>query len=150
MEASFGIGSKQSDFKGALLYKLHRKYAIRTSYYYNSGTTSVEDTAKSIHLLVVWDIKNDYPKVHVELIEYTDGFTWDEDKLWLLHNQYKYRIHACYGSNTIKWLLHDDAVMKVRFDITHGTDYKLDIIISGRDGKYRKPNRIDLKRLVLT
>jgi hypothetical protein len=53
MEASFGIVSMREDFKGALLYKLRRKYAIKNNNQSNSGTASIENTATDIYVTYV-------------------------------------------------------------------------------------------------
>jgi hypothetical protein len=39
MEACFGMAIRQDDFKGALLYKLRRKYTNRTDSHLNSSST---------------------------------------------------------------------------------------------------------------
>jgi hypothetical protein len=152
IETSFGISSEQKDMKGALLYKLQGKYAIRTDGQPNSSITSVKNTTTNIHLLIVWDVKVDYHKFYVCLIEFPDDFTWDEDKLWTLYKKYNEQFYENHKSGLMTWLLHGDAVMTTRFDVTYGSDYKLDIIISEGTGKYvmEKPMKINPKRLVLS
>jgi hypothetical protein len=149
IEASFGIDSNQDDFKGALLYKLQRKY--ETGKWLYSSIASIGDTTKSIHLLVVWDVRDDDYRFCVCLIEYADNFTWNEYKLWALCQQYMDRICVNYNCLTIPWLINGGAVIKIGHSITYGSDYKLDIVISEGTGKYKmfKPMKIDPKRLVL-
>jgi hypothetical protein len=151
MEASFGIDSGQEGFDGILLYKLQRKYTIRPDNQPNSGTTSIEDIATNIHLLVTWNIKDYECRFHVCLIEYDDDFTWDEDKLWRLRWKYGKQLRNNYNSSLLTWLMNDNTFIKTKLKITYETDYKLDIIVSEGTGKYivKRPMKIDPKRLVL-
>jgi hypothetical protein len=151
-ETIFGIDPKQKDFKGALLYKLQKKHATRTDNYSNNGTSSVKDMKTNIYLLMVWDIENYNHGFHVCLIECTDDFTWDEDKLLALYEEYNDQFCVDYAFNMVTWLIHGDTVLKIRRDVIYGSDYKLDIIISKGTGKYNMENpiQIDLKRLVLS
>jgi hypothetical protein len=153
-EASFGIDSKQKDVKGAMLYKLQGKYTNRTDNQLNSRVTSIKNTATNIYLLVALDIKNGWDDFLVCLIECDDDdddFTWDEVKLWTLRHQYNDRLYKKYYYNQVPWLINDSSVMKIKFDVRYGSDYKLDIFISKGTGAYamRKPMKIDPKRLVL-
>jgi hypothetical protein len=152
VEASFGIVFKQKDFEGALLYKLQRKHANITDKHPNSSTASINDTATNVYFLVVWDVKDHNHKFYVCLIECPDDFTWDEDKLWTWYNQYYYQFNKDYELNLITWSMHDNTVMKIRRNVTYGSDYKLDISISEGTGKYnmKRPIKIDPKRLVLS
>jgi hypothetical protein len=150
MEASFGIAFKQEDFRGALLYKLRRKYATRTDKQHNS-IASIKDTATNVYLLVALDIKNGWDEFYVCLIECTNDFTWDEDKLWALYKEYNDQFYEDYCYTVLSWLTHDGIEMEIRHKVTYGSDCKLDIFISGEAGAYnvRRPKRIDPKRLVL-
>jgi hypothetical protein len=129
MKASFGIAFMQNYFKGALLYKLQRKYADETDNQPNSSTVSIEDATKNTYLLVVWDIGHVQHNFYVRLIECASDFTWDQDKLWALHWDCNDEIYVDYGSDAITWLMHDSAMLKTRCDIIYGSDYKLDIVI---------------------
>jgi hypothetical protein len=150
IEANFGIDSKQKIFEGALLYKLKRKYTIKTDNHPNS-TASIEDSATNIHLLVVWDVEDYDHRFRVCLIEFTNDFTWDENKLWVLHREYKYLFDVYYKPNIITWMIYGDKVMKTRRDIIYGSDYKLDIVLSEGIWEHdiREPMKIDPKRSVL-
>jgi hypothetical protein len=151
IEAIFGTDSKQCYFKGALLYKLQRKYAIRADCHPNSSTTSIGDAATSIHLLVVWDAGNIQHDFCVCLIECTDDFIWDKDMLCALHKEYNDQFSKDHTSNTSTWLLHGDELMKTRFKVIHGSDYTLNIVISEgtEEHNMKKPMKIDPTRLVL-
>jgi hypothetical protein len=151
IEAGFGIDSERYSFKGALLYKLQRKHATGTDERSNSSTVPIKDIATNMHLLVVWDIENVQRNFCVHLVECTDDFAWDEDGLWALHDQYKHRFYRNDESDLITWLIHDGIVMKTKFDVTYGSDYKLNIIISEGTGKYnmKDPMKINPKRSVL-
>jgi hypothetical protein len=150
-EASFGIDSKNIYFKGALLYKLWRKCATKTDNQPNSSTASIEDTTTNIYLLVSWNYYH-YYKFYACLIECTDDFTWDEDKLWTLYKEYHEQFHKDYKPIVNTWLIYDGAVMKMKFNITYGSNYKFNIVISEETRKYnvKDPIPIDPKRLVLS
>jgi hypothetical protein len=142
----------QKDFKGALLYKLQRKHTTKIGKYPNNSTASVGSTKTNIYLLVIWDVENYDHGFHVCLIECTGDFTWDEDKLWALHKEYNGQFRVDYAFNIVVWLVYGGAVMKTRRNVTYGSDYKLDVVISKGTGKYnlKKPIEIDLKRSVLS
>jgi hypothetical protein len=152
MGASFGIAFRQRNFKGALLYKLQRKYAIKTGNLPNSSTESIKDTATNTYLLVVWEIGDHYHGHRVCLIECTDNFTWDEDKLWALHHQYIDQLYKNYNYVRSTWLTDDNTRIRTENDITFGSDYKVDITISEGTKLYyaSRPIQIDPKRLVLS
>jgi hypothetical protein len=150
--ASFGADPKQYCFEGAILYKIQRKHRTRTDNQPNSSTTSIEDTATNVHLLVVWDVKHENRKFRVWLIEYADDFTWDEVKLMELYKKYNEQFIENYIPNVTTWLTHDNIVVKTRSKVTYRSDYKLDIIISEETGSYSMegPIKVDPKRLVLS
>jgi hypothetical protein len=151
IEARFGIGSKQEDFRCAVLYKLQRRRTIRMDNYPSNGITSINDTATNVYLLVVWNAKDNlYESSFMHLIECSDDFTWDEDKLWALYCDYNHQVNWDYESNIVTWLMNDNTVLKTRLDVTYGSDYKLDIVISEGTAKYdmKEPIYIDAKRLV--
>jgi hypothetical protein len=125
MKASFGIDSKQEDFKCALLYKLQRKHTNRTNNQPNGNAASIEDIATNIHFLVFWNVKDYDHKFCVCLIEFTSDFTWDEDKLWTLYDDYNNRFCEDYKSNVITWSMNDGSVMRTQSEVTYGSDYKL-------------------------
>jgi hypothetical protein len=151
MKASFGVDSEQHYFIGALLYKLQKKH-VKIAGQHNSSVACIEDIIANIHLLVIWNVDDDHHRFRVCLIECTDESTWDEDKLWALYWKYNRQIYENYKSSIVTWLMHDGTVMKMRRDITYGSDYKLDIVISEGARKYNmeEPLKINPKRLVLS
>jgi hypothetical protein len=152
VETSFGIDSKQKDLKFVSLYKLQRKYTTETDNRPDNSTASIESTATNIYLLVAW-IARDYDhKFCAYLIEFTDDFAWDEDKLWSLYREYNDQFHMSYEPRIIRWLMNDNAVMKMKLAVSYGLDYKLDIVLSEgvRRDSVKEPMKIDPKRLVLT
>jgi hypothetical protein len=148
--ASFGIASSQKDVKGALLYKLQRKYATGTDNYLNSSTVPIKNAATNLCLLVVWNITYDDHKFYVCLLKCTDDFTWDEDKLWALCHQYNDQIKA-YEYIVGTWSIHGGQGMQIKREVIYSSDYRLNIIIYERARKYNmnEPMRVDSKRLVL-
>jgi hypothetical protein len=152
-KASFGIGSKQKEFKGALLYKLRRKYSDRTDNLPNNHTISTKK-AKNTHLLITWDIfdiEGQYHSFYACLIECDADFTWDENKLWALRYQYMDYISEEYNYLSLTWLTNDGAVVRMRDYTTYGLDCKLNIVITKGTGKYNleKPMKFAPERLVV-
>jgi hypothetical protein len=130
MEASFGVDAKEEYFKGVLLYKLQRKHATSMDNRLNPSMT--EDT--NIYLLMIWNsIIHDQGSC---LVEYAGHFTWNEEKLWALYQQYEDQFISDGKSNMITWFMHDSIVLKIRFDVTYESDCKLDITISEGTRKY--------------
>jgi hypothetical protein len=111
--ASFGIDSNQKAVKGALLYKLQRKCATRAGKK-SSSTAFIENTATNMYLLVVWNVENYVRRLYVCLLECTDDFTWDEDKLWALHHQYNDQFRKDYDYLTNTWLIRGGPGMETR------------------------------------
>jgi hypothetical protein len=148
--ASFGRDAKQKIFKGALLYKLQGKHTIRIDDQPDSDIEFIEDIAANIHFLVTWHVENDHYNFYVCLLECTDDFTWDKDKLWVLYREYEHQFRKDNTSNIITWLVND-VVIETSFDVTCELDYKLDIVISEGAGKYnmKRPIQINSERLVL-
>jgi hypothetical protein len=151
MKVDFGIDIKQKDVKCALLYKLQRKCTGETNNQTDS-IASIKHTATNRHLLVVWAVEDSYNRFYACLIEYADDFIWDKDKLWALYREYNDQFCKDYKSDIITWLMHDGTVMKMKLDVTYGSYYKLDIIISEGSWEHdmERPVEIDLKRLVLS
>jgi hypothetical protein len=114
MMTRFRVCSKKRGFKGALLYKLQRKYAIETDNQPDDSIASIKDTATSIYLLAFLGTGYYNHSFRVGLIECTGDFTWDEDKLWALHEKYNGLFHFDYKDNVITWLMRqhsdDDAI----------------------------------------
>jgi hypothetical protein len=152
IEASFRIDSKQHYFKGALLYKLQRKHATKIDNQPDNSTASNEDTVISTYLLVVWNIVCYDHKICVYLVECTNNFAWDEDKLWALYEEYNDRFYVNHKYDIITWSTNDYAMIKTGFDIKYGSDYKLDIAISEgiENDDTRRPIQIDPERSVLS
>jgi hypothetical protein len=149
--ANFGIDFKQKDVKGAVLYKLLRKYAIRTDNRHDNSTASTDNTTTNMYLLMAWDIKNYDYRFHVCLIECACDFAWDEDKLWALYKEYSDQFCKDYVSDIVTWLMYDSTIMETRYNVTYGLGHKLDIVISKgtRNDSMKKPMQIDPKRSVL-
>jgi hypothetical protein len=151
IEARFGIDPEQYPFNGILIYKLQRKHVNKIDNHPNSNTTSIENTKTNVHLLVAWDVGWNYSTFDVFLIECIDDFAWYEDRLHALYTKYKKQDHQGYKPNIITWLTNDGTVIKMKHDITYGSDYKLNIILSEGTEKYNMkiPMQINQKRLVL-
>jgi hypothetical protein len=88
VKASFGIDSKQKYRECALLYKLQRKHVTEPGNQPNNSTAFIEYTITNMYLLAVCDVKNNNHEFYVCLLEFTDDFAWDEDKLWALYKEY--------------------------------------------------------------
>jgi hypothetical protein len=151
LKISFEIDFKQEDVKGAMLYKLQRKYATRTDNCSNSSITFTEDTT-NVYLLVVWDVENYEHGFCVCLIECADDFIWDEDKLWMLCCNYNDQFSKNYKYRTITWQMHNGAMVEMRRSVAYGLKYELGIAISEGTEKYNmeEPIQVDPERLVLS
>jgi hypothetical protein len=156
IEASLGMDSKHEFLKGALLYKLQRKHVNGTDNQSDNSIASIKDVTTNVHLLVVWDVKEFRRTFRACLIECTDDFTWDEDKLWILRHYYGRQINGVYKysitNGTITWLLNSKTVLKTKLDVIYGSDCKLTIVISEGTGKNEmsEPIQVDQGRLVLS
>jgi hypothetical protein len=144
---SFGIDSKQKDLKCVSLYKLQKKHATKTDNQPNSSVASIESTTTDIYLLVAWITKDYDHNFCVCLIEFTNDFVWDEDKLWALYREYNNQFYMSYEPRII---MHNNAVMKMKIHAIYGSDYKLDIVLSEGTEEYdmKELIRINPKRLV--
>jgi hypothetical protein len=151
IEASFRIYSWQYHCKGALLYKLQKKYAIKADNQPNDSTTSVENTATNMYLMVAWNVACTR-RFGVCLIECTNDFTWDANRLCALCKKYYSQLYTYYKPNTITWSMHNGTAMKIRSDITYEPDYKLDIVISEATVNYNTKELMKIypKRSVLS
>jgi hypothetical protein len=154
MEASFGIDPERGYFQGALLYKLQRKHADRIGNQPNSSTVSIKDATTNIYLLLVWNEGWQWNKYgfYVCLMEYASNFIWNEDKLWTFYEKYGDRFRKDYKASICTWLMNDGTLMKTKFDVTYGSDYKLSIVLSKGTWKHsiEEPIQFDPKRLVLS
>jgi hypothetical protein len=145
--ASFEMDSEQYCFKGALLYKLQKKHTTKTDNQTNSSVASVEDTVTNTYLSVVWSVDDCEHIFRVWLIECVDDFAWNEDILWAFYMEYFDTSGSIAESSISEWLMNDGVVMKIRRDVTYGSDCKLDIVISEGTGRYNmeKSMKINLK-----
>jgi hypothetical protein len=99
----------------------------------------------------IFNVEGYYDEFYACLIECTNDFTWDEDKLWTVRRQYMDQIRENYVNVYTMWLSNGE-VIKTGYNIIYESDYKLDIFISEGIGKYNmfKPMKIDPERLVLS
>jgi hypothetical protein len=146
IEACFGIGFKQKDFKSALLYRLQRKYVTKTDNLSNIFNVFTKDAA--MYLLIICDIQDYDHRFRVCLIECTNGINWDEDMLWALYWEYNNQFNEFCDSNIITWLIHGNAAIETRFDVIYEQEYKLGVVLSEETTKYfmEEPIKIDPKR----
>jgi hypothetical protein len=152
MVTSFGIDPRRKDFKCVSLYELQRKYVTETDNQSDNSTISIENTATYMYLLVAWVVKDYVHKFCACLIEFTDDFTWDEDKLWTLYEEYNDQFYMDYEPRVITWSMNDDVVVKMKLDVKYGSDYELDIVIfeGAWEGDMKESIKINPKRLVLS
>src|SRR5690606_1084884 len=108
----------------------------------DNSTASSKYIATNTYLLVVWDV-NDYG-FYACLVNCAEDLTKDEDKLWALHYEYRHQFYELCDTNIITWLIHLGTAMKMRHDITYGSDYKLNIILSEGAGRYNMKEPMDI------
>jgi hypothetical protein len=135
IEASFGIDAEQRN-EGALLYKLEMKNVTKIEHQPNMNPSCIDDIAPNVYLSVDWNIKDGQHQFRVYLVESNAGFILDEDVLWALYKKCDDVCDEPCGANSVIWLTHGGAVIKTRFDIIYGSDYKLDIMIYKGAWKY--------------
>jgi hypothetical protein len=164
MEASFGINSKQQVVQAAFLYKLQKDHLSRlplemrrkitegTDNQLDSSATSTNDTTPNIYLLVACYIGWHEYGFYACLIECANDYTWDENKLWVFYREYRKEICKNCKDKINTWLMNDGTLIKTKLDVSYGSDYKLNIVISEGTRIYnmKKPLQFDLKRLVLS
>jgi hypothetical protein len=152
METSFGIDSRQKNLKCVSLYKLQGKHTTKTDNQSDNNAASIENTTTNMHFLVAWISKNYRHNFCACLIEFTDDFAWDEDKLWALYREYNDQLHMGYTYSITRWSIYGNTTMKTKLRASYGSVCKLDIVISEGTEKYnmKKPIKIDPKRLVLS
>jgi hypothetical protein len=84
-----------------------------------------------VYLLVAWVFENEDHNFCVQLIEFTDDVTWDEDKLWSFYDDCNDRFHTSNTSSTVTWSMRGNVVMQTKLSVTYGLDYKLKLIQKG-------------------
>jgi hypothetical protein len=152
VEAIFGIDPKREYFNGILLYKLQRKQTIKTDNQIVSNIASTKDTGTNIYILVDWNVRHYSHRFGVFLIECTDDFTLDEHILCTFEEICLRQFFIRYEPDIITWSMNDSTVIKTIRNVTYGSDYKLDIVISEgiQERNMEKSIKIDSERLVLS
>jgi hypothetical protein len=147
-EANLGIDFKQKGFRGALLYKLQKKYTTKTDKQPNNRKVFGKGIGTTIDLLVVWKIEDCNHRFGVCLVEHSNFFIRNKDTLWTLYWEYNNRFYKFCKPNIITWSMHNGEMMKTGFDITYGSEYKLDIVMSKGTWEFgiRLPMRVNLER----
>jgi hypothetical protein len=126
---------------GILMYEVQKKGNTKSNRQYITDTTStktIEDTLKMTRLLVIWKIKSyERFKVHIALVEHGNEFVLNEDKLAELYDKVDSQLSR--RCNTCAWLMNDNIVLEVTYEVVQKGDLELKITISKRaKNKYTK------------
>jgi hypothetical protein len=144
---SFGLDKLPG---GILMYKVQRKRGVMSDRQPKADATPtevVEDTSKTMRLLVVWEIEHFRDlRVYIVLVEHDNELEWDEDRLSELHQKRWHSLNAWIDSTRNNWLLDDGAVLETTIKVMNG-GHRWDIFISeGSNDNVRRPLWIDVER----
>jgi hypothetical protein len=130
MRASFEINATQDEFEGALLYKLQRY----SNSQYNMDTLAIETNKNEtthIYMLAIWKVKDFKPFAHVVLVEHTEEFTWNEDRLRKLYDKNNDWLREHDDIISDVWLIDDNMTLKMSFKVRGSKgNFELSIFIS--------------------
>jgi hypothetical protein len=114
MNAHFEINAIQNDFEGALLLKLQR--CPDGQYNMDTSTTKTDKNETTyIHMLAAWKVKDSKLFVRVVLVEHTEEFTWNEEKLKELYTMNCGWLEEYNGLVSHTWLADNNMVFKTTF-----------------------------------
>jgi hypothetical protein len=144
---SFGLDKLPG---GILMYEVQRKGNTESDHQSSTDATSiegVEDTSKTMRLLVVWKIEHfEEARAHIVLVEHDKDLEWDEDKLRWLHQKCWHPLNAWINPTRNNWLLDDGAVLETTSKVMNG-GHRWDISISeGDNDNVMRPLWIDVER----
>jgi hypothetical protein len=147
MGSSFEIYAAQDEFEGVLLFKLQRYSGMQ----HNINTSNVETNEKGatdIYMLAAWKVKDAKPFIYVALIEHTNEFTWNKDKLKMLYYKNHNRLKEYDDTISNRWLVDNNMSLKIAFGISDLKESpKLSIsIFEEKDDYAIRPLCINLKR----
>jgi hypothetical protein len=134
----FGLGKLSG---GILMYEVQRKGDAESDHQSSTDITSVEaveDTSKTMLLLVVWKIEGSRkPKTYIILVEHDNGLVLDEDKLAQLHGTINDQLFIRYKISKSTWLVCDNTILEATYETVQKESFKLKITISkGAKDKY--------------
>jgi hypothetical protein len=147
VRACFEINTTQDVSKGALLFKL-QKYSNEQ---YNTDTSTTDtdkNVAKCVYMLVAWSMWYSILSTHVTLIEHTNEFTWDEDKLNKLYDKNCDWLKEYYDTLSDTWLIDYNVIFKTTLEVKflRGNPEVSISISEGKDDYAIKPFCINLER----
>jgi hypothetical protein len=127
------INATQDEFEGALLYKLQMNF-------HNPHDMDVSTTETHVmnysYMLVAWKMRDSEPFVHIVLIEYTEKFVWNEDKLKKLYDKSCDRLKKYDDIISDAWIIDDNMTLKTVSKIENlETNFELNISISEEEKK---------------
>jgi hypothetical protein len=136
MKTGFRYDHGQDEYGSILMYKVQRK--VKSDHQSNTDITSVEDTWERIRLLVAWKFKRSKGlNVRIMLVEHDMWLVLNEDNLAKLYEKINdipsgvyilfFRHDGIYKST---WLIGDDTVLEVAYEVICKECIELKIIIS--------------------
>jgi hypothetical protein len=146
MKTNFKINASQDDFEGAFLFRLKRH--AESDEQCNINTSTTENEAACIYMLVAWKTKDSKPFLYVALVEHTKTSIWDEDKLKEIYNKNRSWLKKYYSTTSDTWFVNDHMALKTTFKVRGlKENFELSISISEEDDDYAmRPFSIDLTR----
>jgi hypothetical protein len=152
--ASFEIYTVQDEFEGALLFQLqfyptswfvqpreciYHRMGLRGNFGCQCGFVTTctkvdEDETKYVQLLVAWRVKYSKPFSYVALIEHTEEFTWDEDKLKGLYDKNYGWLKKYDDTQSDIWFIDDNMSLRTlsRVESLEG-NFELNVVISDEE-----------------
>jgi hypothetical protein len=119
---------------GILMYEVQRERGVMSDRQPNADATPtevVEDTSKTMRLLVVWEIEHfGEPRVYIVLVKHDNELEWDEDKLAKLYDKVNEQFSSHYNSSRYAWLVRDDIVLETAYEVVQKESFELKIVTS--------------------
>jgi hypothetical protein len=134
MKIGFSFDPDQDEFRGILMYEMRRKGNTRSNHQSSTDTIYtkvIEEASKMMRLLVTWKIeRSGEPKVNIILAEYDSMFAISEDKLAYLYDKINDQFARRYSSLGYTWLMYDNTMWVVTYEIVQKAAFELKITIS--------------------
>jgi hypothetical protein len=147
MEAHFEINTKH-EFEVALLFKLQTCSKRRRNM--NKLTVKTNDgEADCVYMLVACKVKDSKLFLHVTLVEHTEEFAWNKDRLKKLYDENHSWLKEYDSTKSYTWFMNNNIALKTTFKVRNlKRALELDMYVSEkkRDCHAVRPLDINIKR----
>jgi hypothetical protein len=134
MKIGFSFDPDQDEFRGILMYEMRRKGNTRSNHQSSTDTIYtkvIEEASKMMRLLVTWKIeRSGEHKVNIILAEYDSMFAISKDKLAYLYDKINDQFARRYSSLVYTWLMYDNTMWVVTYEIVQKAAFELKMTIS--------------------